>query len=206
MENPFYWLIMILPKNQNFLSIEEQYHRFCSIRYQSGWLTHSILEIIVGNFLITRIPLPQWYPTIKTIGWIPWNHFIEVHWYLLFIKQIDFDSWIIYIISASIVTKDSLFMWKRPVSRIMILRMDNSSISCSFATKYFLCAAVKKNMPFRREILSHQSSHKYLTYSYLMIFHKVVTKACTNLSIFQFDPIHSFVELFILSQTFLEHL
>uniref|UniRef100_A0A8S0XM32 Ycf2 N-terminal domain-containing protein n=1 Tax=Spirodela intermedia TaxID=51605 RepID=A0A8S0XM32_SPIIN len=32
------------------------------------------------------------------------------------------------------------FMWKRPVSIIMILRMDNSSISCSFATKYFLCA------------------------------------------------------------------
>ena len=68
-------------------------------------------------------------------------------------------------------------MWKRPVSRIMILRMDNSSISCSFATKYFLCAAVKKNMLFWREILFHQSSHRYLTYSYLMIFHKVVTKA-----------------------------
>ena len=198
---------MILPKNQNSWSMEEQYHHFCSIRYQSGWLTHSILEIIAGNLLITWIPISQWYPTIKTIGWIPWNHFIEVHWYLLFIKQIDFDSWIIHITSASIVTKDSLFMWKRLVSIIMILRMDNSSISCSFATKYFLCAAVKKNMLFWREILFHQSSYRCLTYSYLTIFHKMVTKGitCTNLYIFQFDPIHSFVELFTRSQTFLEH-
>ncbi|KAH0849726.1 LOW QUALITY PROTEIN: hypothetical protein HID58_096140, partial [Brassica napus] len=30
------------------------------------------------------------------------------------------------------------FMWKRPVSIILILRMDNSSLSCSFTTKYFL--------------------------------------------------------------------
>ncbi|KAK7850787.1 hypothetical protein CFP56_043658 [Quercus suber] len=90
-------------------------------------------------------------------------------------------------------------MWKRPVSIIMILRMDNSSISCSFATKYFLCAIVKKNMLFWREILFHQLSYRYLTYSYLKIFHKVVTKegiTCTNLSIFQFDSIHSFLELF----------
>nr|DAD33995.1 TPA_asm: hypothetical protein HUJ06_004635 [Nelumbo nucifera] len=74
--------------------------------------------------------------------------------------------------------------------------------------KIFLCASVKKNMLFWREILFHQSSHRYLTYSYLTIFHKVVTKriTCTNLSIFQFDPIHSFVELFTRSQTFLEHL
>ena len=187
-------MIIILLKNRNSWSMEEQYHHFCSIRYQSGWLTHSILEIIAGNLLITRIPISQWYPTIKTIGWIPWNHFIEVHWYLLFIKQIDFDSWIIHITSASIVTKDSLFMWKRPVSIIMILRMDNSSISCSFARKYFLCAVVKKNMLFWGEILFHlhQSSRRYLTYSYLMIFHKVVTKGitCTNLSSLQFDPIH----------------
>ncbi|KAL9990293.1 Protein Ycf2 A [Helianthus debilis subsp. tardiflorus] len=42
---------------------------------------------------------------------------------------------------------------------IMILRMDNSSISCSFATKYFLCASVKKNMLFGGEILFQQSSH-----------------------------------------------
>lgn len=198
----------ILPKNRNSWSMEEQYHHFCSIRYQSGWLTHSILEMIAGNPLITRIPISQWYSTIKTIGWIPWNHFIEVHWYLLFLKQIDFDSWIIHITSASIVTQDSPFLWKRPVSRIMILRMDNSSISCSFATKYFLCTSVKKNMLLRGEILFHQSSHRYLTYSYLTIFHKVVTKriTCTNLSIFQVDPIHSFVELFTRSQTFLEHL
>ena len=44
--------------------------------------------------------------------------------------------------------------------------------------------------------LFHQSSHKYLTYSYLTIFHKVVMKrlTCTILSIFQFYQIHSFVE------------
>ena len=117
---------------------------------------------------------------------------LQAHWYLLFIKQIDFDSWIIHITSASIVTKDSLFMLKRPVSIIMILRMDNSSISCSFATKYFLCAAVKKNMLFWREILFHQSSYRCLTYSYLTIFHKMVTKGitCTNLSIFQFECLY----------------
>ncbi|KAF3449766.1 hypothetical protein FNV43_RR05844 [Rhamnella rubrinervis] len=44
------------------------------------------------------------------------------------------------------------FMWKRAVSIIMILRMDNSSISCSFATKYFLCAA--KNMLLERDTIS----------------------------------------------------
>src|SRR5881227_895112 len=101
-------------------------------------------------------------------------------------------------------------MWKRTVSIsiILILRMDNSSISCSFARKYFLCASVKKNMLLGGEILFHQSSHRYLTYSYLMIFHKVVTKriTCTNLSIFQVDPIHSFIELFTRSQTFPEYL
>ncbi|GFP97150.1 protein ycf2 [Phtheirospermum japonicum] len=58
------------------------------------------------------------------------------------------------------------------------------------------------------QILFHQSSHRYLTYSYLTIFHKVVTKriTCPNLSIFQVDTIHSFVELLTRSQTFLEHL
>lgn len=38
-------------------------------------------------------------------------------------------------------------------------------------------------------------------------FHKVVVMkhiTCTNLSIFQVDPTHSFVELFARSQTFLE--
>ena len=36
-------MIMILPRNRNSWSMEEQYHHFCSIRYQSGgWLTHSI--------------------------------------------------------------------------------------------------------------------------------------------------------------------
>ena len=81
--------------------------------------------------------------------------------------------------------KDSLCMWKRPVSIIMILRMDNSSISCSFATKYFLCTAVKEKKFLWREILFHQLSYRYLTYLYLMIFHKVVTKqgiTCTILA------------------------
>ncbi|URE29637.1 hypothetical protein MUK42_37637 [Musa troglodytarum] len=68
----------------------------------------------------------------------------------------------------------------------MILHMDNSSLPRSFATKYFLCASVKKNIFFWRERLFHQSSHRYLTYSYLKIFHKV--------------------ELFTRSQTFLQHL
>ena len=68
-----YWMTKILPKNRNSWSMEEQYHHFCSIRYQSGWLTHSILERMTGNLLITHIPISQWYPTIQTIGWIPWN-------------------------------------------------------------------------------------------------------------------------------------
>ncbi|KAK7847848.1 protein ycf2 [Quercus suber] len=90
-------------------------------------------------------------------------------------------------------------MWKRSVSIIMILRMDNSSISCSFATKYFLCAAVKKKHAFfERDTISPielQVSNIFIP----KIFHKVVTKegiTCTNLFIFQFDSIHSFVELF----------
>ncbi|CAN6476532.1 unnamed protein product [Victoria cruziana] len=41
------------------------------------------------------------------------------------------------------------FMRKRPVSIIMILHMDNSSISHSSATRYFLCASVKKTCFFR---------------------------------------------------------
>nr|YP_009493628.1 hypothetical protein RF2 [Eucommia ulmoides]YP_009493650.1 hypothetical protein RF2 [Eucommia ulmoides]AWN56550.1 hypothetical protein RF2 [Eucommia ulmoides]AWN56572.1 hypothetical protein RF2 [Eucommia ulmoides]AZT79313.1 hypothetical protein RF2 [Eucommia ulmoides]AZT79335.1 hypothetical protein RF2 [Eucommia ulmoides] len=67
---------------------------------------------------------------------------------------------------------------------------------------------IGKNLLFGGEILFHQLSRRYLTYSYLTIFHKVVTKriTCPNLSIFQVDPIHSFVELFTRSQTFLEHL
>jgi len=42
-------------------------------------------------------------------------------------------------------------MWRRPVSRIMILYMDNFLLSCSFATKYFLCMVVKKNIFFLEE-------------------------------------------------------
>ena len=55
----------------------------------------------------------------------------------------------------------------------------------------------KENMFFWREILFHQSSYRCLTYSYLTIFHKMVTKSitCTNLSIFQFDLIDSFVKI-----------
>lgn len=58
--------------------------------------------------------------------------------------------------------------------------------------KIFSLCGGKKNMLFWREILFHQSSHRYLTYSYLTIFHKAVTKGitCTNFSLFQFDPIY----------------
>ncbi|KAL7137727.1 hypothetical protein ABFS83_10G112000 [Erythranthe nasuta] len=49
--------------------------------------------------------------------------------------------------------------------------------------KIFSLCVGKKKMLLGGEILFHQSSHRYLTYSYLMIFHKVVTKriTCTNL-------------------------
>ncbi|KAJ6849149.1 ribosomal protein L23 [Iris pallida] len=72
---------------------------------------------------------------------------------------------------------------------------------------FSLCVGKKKHI-FWRERLFHQASHRYLTYSYLTIFYKVVMKriTCTNLSIFQFDPIYSFVALFTRSQTFLQHL
>ncbi|KAH0849857.1 hypothetical protein HID58_096028, partial [Brassica napus] len=58
--------------------------------------------------------------------------------------------------------------------------------------KIFSSCGGKKKHAFWREILFHlrQSSHRYLTYSYLTIFHKVVTKV---------------VELFTRLQTFLEH-
>ncbi|KAM0044125.1 hypothetical protein Hdeb2414_s0010g00349531 [Helianthus debilis subsp. tardiflorus] len=73
--------------------------------------------------------------------------------------------------------------------------------------KIFSLCVGKKNILLGGEILFQQSIHRYLTYSYLRLFHKVVTKriTCTNLSIFQVDLIHSFVELFNRSQTFLEH-
>uniref|UniRef100_A0A6N2KYH0 Ycf2 N-terminal domain-containing protein n=1 Tax=Salix viminalis TaxID=40686 RepID=A0A6N2KYH0_SALVM len=60
--------------------------------------------------------------------------------------------------------------------------MDNSSIPVQFATKYF----------FVRHIF-HQSSHRYLNIFIPNDFPQSGAKACTNLSIFQFDPIHSFV-------------
>ncbi|XWS62866.1 hypothetical protein CRYUN_Cryun06bG0047400 [Craigia yunnanensis] len=84
-------------------------------------------------------------------------------------------------------------MWEMPISIIMILRMDNSSISYSFATKYFLCAVVKKTYFFERDTISPSPiESRYLRYSYLMIFHKMVTKGitCITLSSLQFDSIH----------------
>ncbi|KAI5653931.1 hypothetical protein M9H77_31118 [Catharanthus roseus] len=50
----------------------------------------------------------------------------------------------------------SPFPWKRLVliSIITILRMDNSLISCSFTTKYFLCASVKKHAFWERDTIS----------------------------------------------------
>ncbi|KAH0447711.1 hypothetical protein IEQ34_023452 [Dendrobium chrysotoxum] len=53
---------------------------------------------------------------------------------------------------CSIVTKDSPLMWKRPVSRILILHMDNSSISCPFATKSFLCASRETISPIESQV------------------------------------------------------
>jgi len=136
---------MRLPKNKKS---EEQYRHCCSIRFQR--LTPSKLDLIARNLLI---PISQWYLTIKTIGWIPCKYVIEVHWYLLFLKQTDFDSWIIHITSLFLVTKDSLLLWKRLVSIITIFCMDNSWISCSFATKNGLCAAVKKHAFLKRDII-----------------------------------------------------
>ncbi|KAL6514145.1 Protein Ycf2 [Orobanche minor] len=74
--------------------------------------------------------------------------------------------------------------------------------------KIFSLCVGKKKHAFWGDILFHQSSRRYLTYSYLTIFQKVVTKriTCPNLSIFQVDTSHSFVKLFTRSQTFLEHL
>ncbi|KAH0849856.1 hypothetical protein HID58_096027, partial [Brassica napus] len=84
-------------------------------------------------------------------------------------------------------------------------RLNNSD----FTYGQFLTILFIHNKIFSRVvILFHlrQSSHRYLTYSYLTIFHKVVTKGitCTNLSIFQFDPIHVRRAIYSL-QSFLEH-
>jgi hypothetical protein len=79
------------------------------------------------------------------------------------------------------------------VSIIMILSMDNSSISCSFATKYFLCGGKKKKAFLERYYFTNRVIG--LTYSYLTIFHKVMMKDImyTNLSISQFDKILSYL-------------
>uniref|UniRef100_A0A6N2KMR3 Ycf2 N-terminal domain-containing protein n=1 Tax=Salix viminalis TaxID=40686 RepID=A0A6N2KMR3_SALVM len=148
--------------------MEEQYHHFCSIRYQNNWL---IRETFHRSSLISSFYKANRLRFLNNL-----HHF------------------------CFYCNKGFPFYVEKAVSRIMILLWTIPQY-LFIRNKIFLCAAVKKNMLFWREILFHQSSHRYLTYSYLMIFHKVVTKACTNLSIFQFDPIHSFVELFILSQT-----
>lgn len=164
-------MIMILARNWNTWSMEEQYRHVCSIRYQSGgWLIHSILEIITRNLLRMWISISQWYPMIKTFGRVERNHFIEIHWHFLLIKRLWFL--IIYITYVLIVTKDSFLMWERPMPIIMILCQDNSSTSCSLTTKYFLYVTVKRKTYFFREIIFHQSSHRYLTYSNLTFFTK----------------------------------
>ncbi|CAN6998107.1 unnamed protein product, partial [Brassica oleracea var. botrytis] len=48
-------------------------------------------------------------------------------------------------------------MWKRLVSIILILRMDNSSLSCSFTTKYFIRVVVKKHAFLERDTISPSS-------------------------------------------------
>nr|VDD22482.1 unnamed protein product [Brassica rapa] len=88
--------------------------------------------------------------------------------------------------------KRFFFMWKRPVSIILIFTYGQFLTILFIHNKiFFLRVKKKKNMLFWREILFHlrQSSHRYLTYSYLTIFHKVVTKGITYKS-FHF-PIRS---------------
>ena len=56
-------------------------------------------------------------------------------------------------------------MWKRFVSIIMILCMNNSSISCLFETKYFLCDSEKNVLSLggererERETIPPNESH-----------------------------------------------
>ena len=57
-------------------------------------------------------------------------------------------------------------MWKRPVSIILILRIDNSSIFCSFTRKYFFCDAVKKIAFLERDTIKH-------TFFLSCSFHKI---------------------------------
>lgn len=64
----------------------------------------------------------------------------------------------------------------------------------SIRNKIFSSYSGKKNIFFWKEILFHihQSSSRYLTYSYLTIFYKVVIKdiTYTNIFILQPDLIH----------------
>lgn len=114
------------------------------------------LCLIVGNLLMIGILLSQWYPMIKRIGWIPWNHIIKVHWYFIFIKQIEFDYWIIYIISTSIVTKYYITCIKnydfsyRQFLNINIMFINNKI--------YFLCDG-KKNIFLERYTILPIKSH-----------------------------------------------
>lgn len=72
----------------------------------------------------------------------------------LFMKQLDFDSRIINI-TSSIAAKNSFFMWKKFVLIILILHVDNSSISCSLATKYSLLTEEKKCVFLERYYLAN---------------------------------------------------
>uniref|UniRef100_A0A251TA03 Ycf2 N-terminal domain-containing protein n=1 Tax=Helianthus annuus TaxID=4232 RepID=A0A251TA03_HELAN len=90
---------------------------------------------------------------------------------------------------------------------IMILRMDNSSISCSFAQIFSLCVGKKKHAFWGRDTISaieSQVSNIFIPKAFPQSGDE--TYNLYNLSIFQVDLIHSFVELFTRSQTFLEHL
>ena len=146
-------------------------------RIPSQHLDQTLLKLFWFTLtLLTCLTVTEQFLDIKRI-------YLEGNFYVA-----DFLSFAISFVTTLAAlanfAKDFLCMWKRPVPIIMILRMDNSSISCSFATKYFLCAVVKEIF-FWREILFHQSSYRYSTYLYLTIFYKVVTKqgiTCTILA------------------------
>lgn len=92
---------------------------------------------------------------------------------------------------ASFVTKRFPFIWKGPYQE----------------TQFSLFGNIKTCF-FWRDTISPFDSHVYDTFiSYLMIFHNMVTKDITfiNISTWQCDIIHLFVESFTQLQTFMEH-
>ena len=120
-----------------------------------GWS----IGFITTSLTIERIPSQHLDQTLLKLFWFTLTLLtcLTVTEQFLDIKRISLEgnfyvadflsfaiSFVTTLAALANFAKDFLCMWKRPVSIIMILRMDNSSISCSFATKYFLCAVVKE--------------------------------------------------------------